>query len=101
MVSSSEVRIACPSISFLFACLGASLGVSRNFVPLVGGFVFEGSSLSVALADFLPLLSQSLDWFEGLMSGQEAMSEVRSSELKTGLSSSDKPMEGDTAVSVP
>ena len=70
MVSSSEVRIVCPSISFLFARLGASLGVSRNFVPLVGGFVFEGSSLSVALADFLPLLRQSLDWFKGLMSGQ-------------------------------
>ena len=90
------------SLNFLSFCsFGTSLGVSRNFVPLVGGFVFEGSSLSVALADFLPLLSQSLDWFEGLMSGQEAMSEVRSSELKTGLSSSDKPMEGDTAVSVP
>ena len=60
MVSSFEVMIACPSIS---------LGVSHNFVVLVGGFVFEGSSLSVALADLLPLLSQSLDWFEGLVNG--------------------------------
>ena len=101
MVSSSKVRIACPLISFLFACLGASLGVSHNFVPLVRGFVFESSSLSVALADFLPLLRQSLDWFEGLMSGQEAMSEVRSSKLETELSSSDKPVEGDTSIFVP
>ena len=29
------------------------------------------------------------------------MSEVRSSELETGLLSSDKPVEGDIAVSVP
>ena len=29
------------------------------------------------------------------------MSEVRSSELETELSSSDQPMEGDTAISVP
>ena len=57
--------------------------------------------MSVALADFLPLLRQSLDWFERLMSGQEAMSEVRSSELETELSSSDKPVEGDTAIFVP
>ena len=52
MVSSFEVRIACPSISFLFVRLGGSLGV---FLYLEN-FVFEGSSLSVALADFLPLL---------------------------------------------
>ena len=76
MVSSFEVRIACPSISFLFARFGASLGVSHNFVHLVGGFVFEGSSLSVVLADLLPLLSQSLDWFEGLVSGHGVMSMV-------------------------
>ena len=52
MVSSSEVRIACPSISFLFVRLGGSLGV---FLYLEN-FVFEGNSLSVALADLLPLL---------------------------------------------
>ena len=102
MVSSFEVRIACPSISFLFVRLGASLGVSRAFYPLVENFVFEGSSLSVALADLLPLLCQSIDWFEGLMGEQGAMSEVRSSELETRLSSSDDPMEveEDTAISV-
>ena len=99
MVSSSEVRIACPSISFLFVHLGGSLGV---FLYLEN-FVFEGSCLSVALADLLPLLHQSIDWFEGLVSEREAMSKVRSSELKTGLWFSDNPVEveEDTAVFVP
>ena len=56
MVSGSEVRIACPSISFLFARLGGSLGV----FPYLENFVFEGNSLSVALANLLPLLRQSI-----------------------------------------
>lgn len=57
MVSSSEVRIAYPSISFLFEHLGGSLGVFPN----LENFVFEGSSLSVALVDLLPFLRQSID----------------------------------------
>ena len=93
MVDSSEVRIHCPSISFLFACLGASLGVSRSFCPLVEDFVFGGSSLSVVLADLFPLLRQSVDWFEDLVGERRVMSEVRSSELETRLSSSDDPIE--------
>ena len=102
MVSSSKVRIACPSISFLFVCLEASLGVPCTFFPLVENFVFEGSSLNVVLANLLPLLRQSIDWFEGLTSERGAMSEVRSSELEIGLSSSDDPMEveEDTAISI-
>ena len=76
MVSSSEVRIAYPSISFLFARLGGSLSVSHSFAPLVGGFVFGSSGLSIALADLLPLPSQSLDWFEGLVIRQGVMSKV-------------------------
>ena len=40
MVSNSEVRNACPFISFLFARLGASLGFSCTFSPVVEGFVF-------------------------------------------------------------
>ena len=63
MVSSSEVRIACPSVSFLFTCLGGSLGVFSNLED----FVFEGNSLGIALADLLPLLHQSIDWFKGLV----------------------------------
>ena len=94
MVSSSEVRTECPSISFLFARLGGSLGV----FPHLENFISEGSSLGVVVADLLPLLRQSIDWFRDLV--REVMSEVRSSELKTGLSSSSEPVEGDTAVSV-
>ena len=63
MVNSSEVRIACPSISFLFARLEGYLGV----FPHLENFVFEGNSLGVALANLLPLLRQSIDWFEGLV----------------------------------
>ena len=36
MVNGSEVRIACPSISFLFARLGGSLGL----FPYLESFVF-------------------------------------------------------------
>ena len=95
MVSSFEVRTACPSISFLFARLGGSLGV----FPHLKNFIFEGNSLGIVMADLLPLLRQSIDWFRDLV--REVMSEVRSSELETGLSSSDDPVEGDTAVSNP
>ena len=95
MVSSSEVRIACPSISFLFARLGGSLGV----FPHLENFIFEGNNLGVVVADLLPLLRQSIDWFWDLV--REVMSEVRSSELETELSSSGDPVEGDTAVSNP
>ena len=97
MVSGSEVRIACPLISFLFARLGGSLVV----FPHLENFVFEGNSLSVALADLLPLLRQSIDWFKSWVREREIMSEVRSSELETRLSSSSDPVEGDTAVSAP
>ena len=52
MVNSSEVRIACPSISFLFARLGLSLGV----FPHLENFVSGGNSLGIVMADLLPLL---------------------------------------------
>ena len=103
MVGSSEVRILCPSVSFLFARLGASLEVFRTFLPLVEGFVFGGSSLSVVLADLFPLLRQSVDWFEELVGEWRVMSKVTSSELDIGLSSSDDPVEvkEDTVVAGP
>ena len=52
MVGSFKVRIACPSISFLFAHLGGSLGVFPN----VEDFVFEGNSFGVVLTELCPLL---------------------------------------------
>ena len=97
MVGSSEVRIAYPSISFLFTRLGGFLGV----FPHLENFVFDGNNLSIASATLLPLLRQSIDWFESLVKERERMSEVRSNELETGLSSSGNPVEGDTAVSTP
>ena len=57
--------------------------------------------MSVALADLLPLLRQSIDWFKSWVREREIMFEVRSSELETRLSSSNDPIEVDTAVSAP
>ena len=81
-------------------------GFSRSFsvfCPLVEDFVFGGSSLSVVLANLFPLLCKSVDWFEDLVGEWRVMSKVRSSELETGLSSSDDPIEveEDTATSSP
>ena len=98
MVSGSEVRATCPSVSFFFARLGAALGVSGDFLPLVGDFIFAGCGLSLVIRELSPILGQSLAWFEG---ETRRMAEVRSSELETGLSSSGNPEWGDTAVSTP
>ena len=98
MVSGSEVRVICPSVSFFFACLGAALGVSGDFLPLVGDFVFAGCGLSLVIGELSPILGQSLAWFEG---ETRRMAEVQSSELETRLSSSGGPEGGDTAVSAP
>ena len=65
MVSASEVKAACPSVSFFFARLGAALGVSSDFLPLVGVFVFAGCGLSVVIGELSLILGQSLAWFEG------------------------------------
>ena len=98
MVSGSEVRVICPSMSFFFARLGVALGVSGDFLPLVGDFVFAGCGLSVVIGELSPILGQSLAWFKG---ETRRMAEVRSSELETGLSSSGGPEGGDTALSAP
>ena len=98
MVSGSEVRVICPSMSFFFARLGVALGVSSDFLPLFGDFVFAGCGLSVVIRELSPILGQSLAWFEG---ETRRMAEVRSSELETGLSSSGGPEGGDTALSAP
>ena len=98
MVSGSKVRVVCPLVSFFFACLGAALGVSGDFLPLVGDFIFAGFGLSLVIGELSPILGQSLAWFEG---ETRRMAEVRSSELGTGLSFSGGPEVGDTAVSAP
>ena len=99
MVDSSKVRVMCPSVSFLFACLGASLDTSSAFLPLIENFFFEVCWLGVLAGELFLVLSQSINWFGGLIEERKRMSEVRSSELETGLSSNDGLMEKDTAVS--
>ena len=98
MVSGSEVRATCPSVSFFFAHLGAALGVFGDFLPLVGDFIFAGCGLSLVIGELSPILGQSLAWFEG---ETRRMAKVQSSELETGLSSSGDPEGGDIAVSAP
>ena len=98
MVSGSKVRATCPSMSFFFARLGAALGVSSDFLPLVGDFIFVDCGLSLVIGELSPILGQSLAWFEG---ETRKMAEVRSSELETGLSFSGNPEGGDTAISAP
>ena len=55
-------------------------------------------SLSLVIGELSSILGQSLAWFER---ETRRMAEVRSSELETGLSSSDGPEGGDTTVSAP
>ena len=52
MVSGSEVKATCPSVSFFFARVGATLGVFSDFLPLVGDFIFSGCGLSLVIGDF-------------------------------------------------
>ena len=98
MVNGSKVRVVCPLVSFFFAHLGAALGVSGDFLPLVGAFIFAGCGLSLVIGELSPILGQSIAWFEG---ETRRMSEVRSSELEIRLSFSGGPEVGDTAVSGP
>ena len=98
MVSGSEVKAICPSVSFFFACLGAALGVSGDFLPFVRDFIFSGCSLSLVIGELSPILGQSLTWFK---EENRRMVEVRSSEMETGLSFSGDPEGGDTAISAP
>ena len=98
MVSGSEVRAVCPSVSFFFARLGAALGVSGDFLPLVGDFIFAGCGLSLVIGELSPILGQSLAWFVG---ETKRMVEVRSSERETRFLSNGGPEVGDIAVSAP
>ena len=86
MVDYSFVRVDCPSVAFLFACLGCLLEVvERECLKWVGFFVGEDCSYRFFLFSLFPLVSCSARVARFLkMSG-----EVRSSELETGLSSSD------------
>ena len=53
------------------------------------------------MGELFPVLSQSINWFRGLIEERKRMSEVQSSELETGLSSNDGLVEEDTTISSP
>ena len=56
MVSGSEVRVIFPSVYFFFARLGVALGVSGDFLSLVGDFFFVGCGLSVVIGELSLIL---------------------------------------------
>ena len=83
MVENFEVRKVCRSISFFFGRLGSSLGSFSTHCPPIEGFVSREISLGL-----YPLLYQYLNWFKEMVGEREIISEVRSNELETGISSS-------------
>ena len=85
MVDYSAVRIDCPSIAFLFARLGCLLkSIKGECLKWVSLFVAEGCPYKFVLSSLFPLVSHSTKVTRSLK-----MSEVRSSDLETGLSSFD------------
>ena len=85
MADYSEIRHISPSITFLFARLGALLDSSSSPLsvhpyPQIGDFVVGDSGLGLALGDLYPLLHQSLVWFKSMrevLRREEMGSEVR------------------------
>jgi len=85
MVDYSFVRVNCPSVAFLFACLVCLLeAVEGECLKWVSLFVGEDCPHYFVLSSLFPLVSHSARVARSLK-----MSEVRSSKLETGLSSSD------------
>ena len=67
MLGYSEIWQLYPSVSFLFARLGAYLGSFCTRCPSIEGFAVGGHGLSLVLTDLFPLLRQIVDWFEELV----------------------------------
>ena len=85
MVDYSYVRVDCPSIAFLFACLGCLLElIEGECLKWVNLFVGEDWPYKFVLSSLFPLVSHSAKVARSLK-----MSEVRSSNLEMGLSLSD------------
>ena len=85
MVDYSSVRVDCPSVAFLFARLGCLLkALEGKCLKWVSFFVGEDYPHNFVLSSLFPLVSHSTKVARSLK-----MSEVKSSELETGLSSSD------------
>ena len=85
MVDYFFVRVDCPSITFLFARLGCLLeSVEGECLKWVSLFMGEDYPYKFFLFSLFPLVSHFAKVARSLK-----MSEVRSSDLETGLSSSD------------
>ena len=85
MVDYSFVRVDCPSIAFLFAHLGCLLElIEGECLKWVSFFVGEDCPYKFVLFLLFPLVSHSAKVARSLK-----VSEVRSSDLETRLSSSD------------
>ena len=86
MVDYSSVRVDFSLIAFLFACLGCLLeAVEGECLKWVSLFVGEDCPHNFVLSSLFPLVSH----FARVVRSLKMFGEVRSSELKTGLSSSD------------
>ena len=85
MVDYSSVRVDCPSLAFLFTRLGCLLElVEGECLKWVNFFVGEDCPYKFVLFSLFPLVSHSTKVARSLK-----VSEVRSSDLETRLSSSD------------
>ena len=85
MVDYSFVRVDCPSITLLFACLGCLLEfVKGECLKWVSLFVGEDCPYKFVLFSLFPLVSHSAKVARSLK-----MSKARFSDLETRLSSSD------------
>ena len=93
MVDYSAVRVGCPLIAFLFARLGCLLkSIEEECLKWVNLFMGEDCPHKFVLSSLFPLVSHSTKVARLLK-----MSEVRSSDLETGLSSSDDHVISETA----
>ena len=89
MVDYSSVKVNCPLVAFLFACLGCLFEVIEGeCLKWVSFFMGEDYSYRFVLSSLFPLVSHSTRVARLL----KISGEVRSSELETGLSSSDDCM---------
>ena len=85
MVNYSSIRVDCPLVAFLFACLGCLLEAAKGeCLKWVNLFIGEDCTHNLVLSSLFPLVSHSTRVARSLK-----MFEVRSSELEMGLCLSD------------
>ena len=102
MVDFAFIRQETPSISFFFAILGVFLEHSGGQHPQVGLFLPRScAAFRLVLLTLYPLICHSLISYHLEMTTIENKdTEFRSSELETGLSSSNKSVDKDIEIVV-